>query len=149
MKKASSRPPPLDPSNLTAFGQVERGKGDNSDRGKDAPAKKKTSSHKSPKESTKEQLDNKWLERFAWVEARFLAKRFTLQVEPGQKTDVVDTERLFIPPVKKTTGATGQIKNATQPLEASGSSTAIQHVEAPGALIATQPVEAPGATRVM
>ena len=78
----------------------------------------------------------------------FLAKSFTVPVETVQNSDVVVTSRPFIPPVQKTTGATGQMK-ATQPVEALHASTAKQRVEAAGALITTQPVEAPRMTTVM
>ena len=66
-----------------------------------------------------------------------LAKGFTAPVEPVQKTDEVVSERPFIPLVQKTTNATGQITQATQP------------IGAPSARLATQPVEAPSATTVM
>ena len=78
----------------------------------------------------------------------FLAKSFTVPVEPVQKSDVVVTDRPFIPPVQKTPGAIGQMK-ATQPVDGPGPCTATRPVEAPCALIATQLVETPGATTVM
>ena len=88
-------------------------------------------------------MDDKWSERFARLEAMFLARSFQVPVEPVEKSDVVVTDRPFIPPVqqptsvtsqKQSSGAAGQreVKKSTQP------------VEAPSALIATQPVEAPG-----
>ena len=48
----------------------------------------------------------------------FLARSFTVPVEPVQKVDMVVTGRPFIPPAQQTTGATSQIKmkKATQPM---------------------------------
>ena len=151
--------PLVSPSDVTVLWQVKSGKVDISDRGEDTPSKTKHSSHKSPKKTSKavnstdfkedlKSLDDKWSEQFARLEAMFLAKSFTVSVEPVQKSDVVVTGRPFILLVQKSTGATGQMK-ATKPVEAPGASTATQPVEAPGALIATQPVEAPGVTTVM
>ena len=54
-------------------------------------------------------VNDKWSEQYTQLEAMFLAIRFTVLVEPVQKTDVVVTESPFIPPVHKTTVATGQI----------------------------------------
>ena len=147
------------PEDVTVWGQVERGKGDRNYHSEDTPSKKKKTSHKSPKKTTKagpstdfkddlKSLDEKWSEQFAWLEAMFLAKSFTVPVKPVQKSDVVVTGIPFIPPVQKTTGATSQ-KKATQPVDAPGASTATQPVEAAWALIATQPVEAPSASIVM
>ena len=63
----------------------------------------------------------------------FLAKSFTVPVEPVQKSDVVVTGRPFIIPVQKTIDAIGQMK-ATQPVKVPSASTATQPVEATGAL---------------
>ena len=79
----------------------------------------------------------------------FLAKSFTVLVESVKKTDVAVTERPFIPPVQQTTGTSGQMKKAIQPVEAHSASTATQPIKARSALTATQPVEAPGATTVV
>ena len=76
----------------------------------------------------------------------FLSKSFTVLIEPVQKTDVVVTERPFITPAQKTTGAICQMKKVTQPVETPDASTATQPVEASGDLTSTQPVEAPGPT---
>ena len=89
----------------------------------------------------------------------FLARSFSVLVEPVQKTDVVVTDKHFIPPVQQTTDFTGQkqsssaaslmeMKKATHPVEAPGAASFTQPVEAPGAVIATQSVEAPSAFTV-
>ena len=121
--------------------------------------KKKKSSHKSPRKSTKRgkttdfkeelrSLDDKLSEHFARLGAMFLATSFAVPVELLQRSDVVVTDRPFIPPVQQTAGVTGQ-KKATKPVEAASASTFTQPVEVPGILIATQPVEAPGAATEM
>ena len=70
---------------------------------------------------------------------------FPGEVEPVKKSDVVVTDRPFIPPVQQATGVTSEkqstgaetdIERATQP------------VQVPGAVLATRPVEAPGAAPV-
>ena len=67
-----------------------------------------------------------WSEQFARLEALFLAKSFTMPVEPVQSSDVVVNDRQFVPPLQQPTGNTGQKKPTSQ----------VQHA---------QPVEAPGA----
>ena len=145
-KKASS-PLLVDPGSVTVLGQVESGKGESSDRGEVTPSKKKTF-HKSPKKTSKaseyqsdlKSLDDKWSERFARLEALFLAKTFQVPVEPDQSPSVVVSDKPIIPPEQQfssqtsTTGATGQMMKATQPFEA------------PGALTSTRPFEAPCVT---
>ena len=142
-KKGSSLPASpqnVNPADVTVMGKVEGSKGDSSDRG-ETPSKKKKSSHKSSsKKSTKagktadfqsdlKNLDDKWSERFALLEAMFLARSFA--VEPVQKSDVVVTDRPFIPIVQQPTCFTGQkqssgavsqreVKKATHPVEAPG-----------------------------
>ena len=99
----------VDPSSLAVLGKVESGKGESSDRGKSTPSKKKKTSHKSPKKSTKaskapeyqsdlKNLDKKWSERFARLEALFLAKSFQVPVELVQSSSVVVSDKPFIPP---------------------------------------------------
>ena len=150
--KSSSPSLSIDPSDVTVIGKVED-KGDVSDRGETPNKKTKKSSHKSPtkKKSSKtstdvqsdlKSMDDKWSERFAQLEALFLAKSFQVPVEPVKKAEVVVTDRPFIPPIQP--GATGE----KQPSGAAGSSDvdkATQPVEVPGAVLATRPVEAPGA----
>ena len=147
----NASPSLVDPSTVAVVGKVESGKGDSSDRG-ETPTKKKKTSHKSPKKTSKppkvpdfqadlKNLDDKWSERFTHLEALFLSKTFQLPVELVQSSNVVLSEKPFIPPAQQTTsqgpatGLTGKKKK-----------TATQPVEAPGVKkIATQPVEAPGA----
>ena len=142
-RKRLALPPLVDPSTVTVLGQVESGKGDPSDRGESTPKKKKTS-HKSPKKSAKsskvpeyqsdvKNLDEKWSDRFARLEALFLSKTFQLLVEPVQSSSVVVSDKPFIPPEQQ---SSSQIPTAS----ASGKKKATQPVEAPGAL------PAPGAT---
>ena len=126
------------PADFTALGQVESGKGDTSDRDEDTPSKKKKSSHKSRKKSFKpgksssdfkddlKNLDNKSSERSSQLEAIFLAKSFTVLVELAQKSDVVATERPFIPPVQRITGVSGEMTQETQPVEAPVVTTVMQ-----------------------
>ena len=77
-----------------------------------------------------------------------LARNFQVLVEPVQKSDVVVTDTPFIPPTQQSTGVTGQkqsfgaasqgeVKKATQP------------VEAPSAVFPTRLVEAPVASSEM
>ena len=135
-KKNICSPCLVDPSTVTVVGKVESGKGDSSDRG-ETPTKKKAS-HKSPKKISKppknpdfqsdlKQLDDKWAERFTLLEALFLSKTFQLPVEPVQSSNVVVSEKPFLPPVQQSTsqkpdaGVTGKKKKAaTQPVEAPG-----------------------------
>ena len=91
-------------------------------------------------------IENKWSEHFARLEAMFLAKNFTVPIEPVQNSDVV-TYRPFITPEQQTTGVTCQKQptSQTQPTGQREMKKATQPVEAPGAVTATQPVESPGA----
>ena len=134
------------------LGKVES-RGETSDRGETPSKKSKKSSHKS---STKKKagkisvdfqadlksMDDKWSERFARLEAVFLAKCFQVPVELVKKSDVVVTDRPFIPPVqqatsvaseKQSTGAEMDVERATQPVQVSGTVLATRPVEAPGA----------------
>ena len=54
---------------------------------------------------------------------------------------MVVTERSFISPVQKTTGATGQMTQATQPVQSPGTSSTTQPVEAPGVTTVMQPAD--------
>ena len=116
------------------------------------PLPRRKRPHKSSKKTSKppkvpdfqtdvKTLDDKWSERFTRLEALFLSKTFQLPVEPVQSSNVVVSEKPFIPPAQQSTsqspatGLTGKKKK-----------TAAQPVEAPGVKkLATQPVEAPGA----
>ena len=117
-KKARSPSQMVDPADVTVLGQV-KSKGDNSDRDETPRKKSKKSCHKSPskkkasKTSTDFQadlksLDDKGSERFARLEAMFLARSFQVLVEPVKKSDVVVTDRRFIPPTQQPAGVTGQ-----------------------------------------
>ena len=89
-------------------------------------------------------MDHKWSERFARLEALFLAKSFQVPVEPVKGTEVVVSDRPFIPPSDQSTSVTGE----KQPSGAASKKDVVKAtrpVEVPGAVLATQPVEAPGA----
>ena len=150
LQKKTASPSLVDPSTVAVVGKVESAKGYSSDRGEN-PTKKKKISHKSPKKTSKppkvpdfhadlKTLDDKWSERFTRLEALFLSKSFQLPVEPVQSSNVVVSEKPFIPPAQQSTsqspatGLTSKKKTATQPVEAPGVKK-----------LATQPVEAPGA----
>ena len=115
-KKASSPSQAVDPADVTVLGKVES-RGD-SDRGETPSKKAKKSSHKSPtkKEAGKttvdfqadlKSMDDKWSEQFARLEAIFRAQSFQVP-EPVKKSDVVVTDRPFIPPTQQSTGVTGE-----------------------------------------
>ena len=88
-----------------------------------------------------------------------MAKNFTVPVERVQSSDVVVSDRPFIPPGqtapnstshKQPTGSghhTGlkEGKNATQPVESPGALTGSQQMQSSGDVSATRPVKAPGA----
>ena len=139
-KKISSPSQVVNPADVTVLGKVES-RGETSDRGETPSKKAKKSSHKSPtkKKAGKtsvdfqadlKSMDDKWSERFARLEAIFLAKSFQVPVEPVKKSDVVVTDRPFIPPVQQATGVTSE-KQST------GAETDVER--------ATQPVQVPGA----
>ena len=66
-------------------------------------------------------------------------------MEQVQKSDVVVTDRPFIPPVQQATGVTGEKQSNSAEMEVE---RATQPVQVPGAVLATRPVEAPGAAPV-
>ena len=136
-------------------------------------SKKKASSSK-PRSDELKDLDEKWAERFARLEAMLVSKTFAVPVEPVKRPpSVVTSDQPFFDPGTSTTGLSSGVtvggagpslvqttdeaaseavnkckvsqQNATQPVEAPGAGTATQPVEAPGAGTATQPVEAPDA----
>ena len=138
------------------LGKVES-RGETSDRGKTPSKKTKKSSHKSPtkKKAGKtsvdfqadlKSMDDKWSERFARLEALFLAKSFQVPVEPVKKSDVVVTDRPFIPPVQQATGVTGEKQSTGAETDVE---RATQPVQVPGAVLATWSVEVPGAAPVI
>ena len=89
------------------------------------------SSHKSPSkkkagktadfQTELKSMDDKWSERFSWLEAMFLARNFQVPVELVQKSEVVVTDRPFIPPVKQPTAVL-----APWPVETPGASSEMQ-----------------------
>ena len=107
-KKADSPP--------TFLGKVESKGETGSDRGETPSKKSKKTSHKSPlkKKPSKstgfqtelKTMDDKWSERFSRLKAPFLAKSFIVPVEPVQSSDVVVTDRPFIPPGQTAPGST-------------------------------------------
>ena len=145
-------PTPVDPADVTVLGQVESSKGKSSDQG-ETPSNKKKSSHNSPsKKSSKagktagvqadlKNLDEKWSEHFAQLEAMFLAKYWLNQSRSTMWWCLTDP---FIPPVQQTTGVTGQ-KASCSTTGQQERKKATQPAEAPGAVLATRPVEAPRA----
>ena len=154
-KKISSPSQTVNPADVTVLGKVES-RGENSDRGESPSKKAKKSSHKSPtkKKAGKssvdfqadlKSMDDKSSERFARLEAIFLAKSFQVPVEPVKKSDVVVTDMPFIPPVQQITGVTGEKQSTGAEMEVE---RATQPGQVPGAVLATRPVEAPGAAPV-
>ena len=161
-QKKNPSPTHVAASEVTVLGRVENKGESSSDRGESSPKKQKKSSHKSPlkKKSSKsselqtelQSLDDKWSERFSRLEALFLAKSFSVPVEPVQKSDVPVTDRPFIPPTaapttsqqqKKSSTGHKKTKKASQATEVSGVLPSGQLVN-PEDVSATQPVEAPG-----
>ena len=173
----------VDPSEVTLLGLVHK----ESASGESPASKKKKRADESPKTSSKKKssskprsdelkdLDEKWAEHFARLEAILLSKTFAMPVEPVKKpSSAVTSDQPFFDPETSTSGlssgvtvevtgsnlvqTTGEAavvsgaasNSATRPVE--GPSTevvtqqnATQPVEAPGAGMATQPVEAPAA----
>ena len=129
-------------------------------------SKKKSSSK--PRSGELKDLDEKWTERFARLEAMLLSKTFAVPVEPVKKPPlVVTSDQPFFDPGTSTSGLSSGVTvggagdpavlTATQPVEAPGtrgpvtsSKSATSPVEGPSMSVmtqqnATQPVEAPGA----
>ena len=168
----------MDPANVSVLGWVHK----ESDGSSPASKKKRTDPSPTPKASSKKksssksrsddlkELDEKWCERFARLEAMLVSKTFTVPVNPPS---VVTSNQPFFDPGTSTSGlssgvtiggtgsslaqTTGEAavmreagnKSSTHPVEGPGTDVkqqnATQPVEAPGARTATQPVEAPGA----
>ena len=177
-----SPPTLVDPSDVSVLGRVHKesdGRSPASKKKKAAPSptpkasSKKKSSRKSRSDDLKE-LDEKWCERFARLEAMLVSKTFTVPVNLVQNPpSVVTSDQPFFDPGTSTTGLSSDVtvggtgsslvqttgeaavmreavnKSATHPVEGPGTDVkqqnATQPVEAPGAGTATQPVEAPGA----
>ena len=115
-------------------------------------SKKKSSSSSRPSSEDLKNLDDKWAERFARLEAMLLAKSFTVPVEPVVKpaAEVTTSQKPFFDPGASTSSLARSTGNSSPSLvQATGDAvdemqTATQPLEAPGAGTATQPVQAPG-----
>ena len=162
----SPAPTLVDPSHVSVLGKVEGDKAvqpettpaaakkKRSDSPKPSASKKKPSiSSRSSSEDLKN-LDDKWAERFARLEAMLLAKSFTVSVKPVVKpaAEVSTSQKPFFDPgastsslarpasvtgpslVQATGVAVDEMQAATQPLEAPGAGTATQPVQAPGSV---------------
>ena len=117
-------------------------------------SKKKSTTSSRPSSEDLKNLDDKWADRFARLEAMLLAKSFTVLVEPVVKpaAEVTTSQKPFFDPgastsslarstgnsgsslVQATGDAVDEMQTATQPLEAPGTGTATQPVQAPGSV---------------
>ena len=166
MVSSSPTPTLVDPSHISVLGKVEgekaivkpetmpAGKKKRSDSPKPSPrsSKKKPSTSSRPSSEDLKNLDDKWAERFARLEAMLLSKSFAVPVEPVVKpAEVITSQKPFFDPGADTSKlaesaepsgpslvqATGDAvpprgdeiqQNATQPVKASGGGTATQPV---------------------
>ena len=99
----------MDPSHVSILGKVEgekanvkpettpAGKKKRSDSPKPSPrsSKKKPSTSSRPSSEDLKNLDDKWAERFARLEARLLSKSFAVPVEPAE---VITSQKPFFDP---------------------------------------------------
>ena len=161
----------MDRSHVIVLGKVEgekanvkpetmpAGKKKRSDSPKPSPrsSKKKPSTSSRPSSEDLKNLDDKWAERFARLEAMLLSKSFAVPVEPVMKpAEVITSQKPFFILVL----ATSKLADSAEPsgpslVQATGDAVrprrdemqqnATQPVEAPGVGTATQPVEAPSA----
>ena len=180
---ASATPTLVDPADVSVLERVHKesdGSSPSSKKKRADPSptpktssKKKSRSSKSRSDDIKD-LNEKWSERFARLEAMLVSKTFTVPVNPVQNPpSVVTSDQSFFDPGTSTTGLSSGVtvggtgssldqtigeadvmrkavnKSATRPVEGPGTDVkqqnATQPVEAPGAGTATQPVEALGA----
>ena len=90
----------MDPSEVTLLGQVEGEKAgkttensssDKKKRPDEFPKPSKRKSSSKPTSDDLKSLDNKWVQRFARLEAMLLAKSFAVPVEPVKKPAAVVT----------------------------------------------------------
>ena len=110
-KLVSSSPSPtlMDPSHVSVLGKVEGDKvlqpettpaatnSKRSDSPKPSASKKKSSSSSRPSADDLKKLDDKWAERFSWLEAMLLAKSFTVPVvKPA--AEVTTSQKPFFDP---------------------------------------------------
>ena len=156
LQKKTDSPSHVNPSEVTVLGKVESKGETSSDRGETPSKQNKKTSHKSPlkkkpSKSTDFQAElhtfhEKWSGRFSRLEALFLAKSFTVPVEPVQSSDVVVTERPFIPPAGQTApGSTSQQQSTGQKKGKKPPSLLRLLVAFLAASRWSLPVEAPGA----
>ena len=162
-KLVSSSPAPtlVDPSHVSVLGKVE---GDKVVQSETIPAAKKKKRSESPKPSSNKKksssgskpstddlkkLDDKWAERYSWLEAMLLGTSFTVPVEPVVKptAEVTTSQKPFFDPGASTTSLARETSSPSL-VQATGEAveemqTATQPLEAPGAGTATQPVQAP------
>ena len=145
---ASPTPTLVDPSQDSVLGRVDGEKAVNKC---ETPAGKKKRAGELPKPSSKKKssskprsdelkdLDDKWTERFARLEAMLLSKTFAVPVEPVRNPpSVVTSDQPFFDPGTSTSGLSSGVT-----VGGAGSSLA-QTTGDPAVLTATQPVEGPG-----
>ena len=163
----------MDPSQVSVLGRVD---GEKTAKKSETPAGKKKRTDESPKPSSEKSkssskprsdelwdLDEKWGERFARLEAMLLSKMFAVPKEPVKKpSSVVTSDQPFFDPGTSTSGlSSGVTPILTQTtgeaafVSEAGSKSATHPVEGPGTEVdrrgdeiqqnATQPVEALGA----
>ena len=158
----------MDPSHISVLGKVEAEKAvvqpettpagkkkkcSESPKPSPRPSKKKPSTSSRPSSEDLKNLDDKWAERFARLEAMLLAKSFTILVQPVVKpvAEVTTSQKPIFDPgacngsLAKSSEPTGpslveatsdvvvpprgdEMQTATQPVEASGAGTATQPV---------------------
>ena len=120
-------------------------------------SKKKPSTSSRPSSEDLKNLDDKWAESFARLEAIVLSKSFAVPVEPVVKpAEVNNSQKPFYDPG----ASTSKLADSAEPsgpslVQATGDAVpprgdemqqnATQPAEVPGAWTATQPVQAPGA----
>ena len=121
-------------------------------------SKKKPSTSSRPSSEDLKNLDDKWAERFARLEAMLLSKSFAVPVEPVVKpAKVITSQKPFFDAGASTSKLTESAElsgpslvqatgDAVPPRGDETQQNATQPAEAPGAGTATQPVEAPGAS---
>ena len=117
----------------------------------------KPSTSSRPSSEDLKNLDDKWAERFARLEAMLLSKSFAVPVEPVVKpAEVITSQKPIFDPGASTSNLADSAELSSPSLvQATGDAVpprgdemqqnATQPVEAPGAGTATQPVQAPGA----
>ena len=170
MVSSSPTPNLMDPAHVSVLGKVEGEKAnvklETSSAGKKnkrsispkpspRSSKKKPSTSSRPSSEDLKNLDDKWAEKFARLEAMLLSKSFAVPVEPVVKpAEVITSQKPFFtlvypnladsaePSGPSLVQATSDAvpprgdemqQNATQPVKALGAGTTTQPVQAPGA----------------